>query len=61
MLELFSYLDLLDIRVPLSHLLHIPHQLFVKIVRVLLQHHFQLEHLPYVRQHLTQDLISVCL
>lgn len=48
-----SYLDLLDIWVPLSHLLHISHQLFVKSVRMLLQHHFQFEHLPNVRQHLT--------
>lgn len=56
-----SYLDLFDIWVPIPHLLHVSHKLFVQIVRMLLQHHFQLEHLPDVWQRLTQDFVSVCL
>lgn len=56
-----SHLDLLDIWVPLPHLLHVSHQLFIKTVRMLLQHHFQLEHLPNVRQHFTQHFVSVSL
>lgn len=59
-LSLF-YLDLLDVWVPLPHLLHVSHQLIVKIVRMLLQHYFQLEHLPDVGQHFTQDFVSICL
>lgn len=54
-----SYLDLFDVRVPVPHLLHISHQLFVQCVRMLLQHYFQLEHLPNVRQCLTQDFVSI--
>lgn len=56
-----SYLHLFDVGVPLPHLLHVSHQLFIKCVRMLLQHHFQLEHLPNVRQHLTQDFVPICL
>lgn len=56
-----SYLHLFDAGVPLPHLLHISHQLFIKCVRMLLQHHFQLEHFPNVRQHLTQDFVPICL
>lgn len=57
--DFVSYLDLFDIRVPLSHLLHFSHQLFIKGVRMLLQHHFQLEHLPNVRHCLAQDFVSI--
>lgn len=54
-----SNLDLFDARVPFPHLLHVPHQLLVEAVRMLLQDDLQLEDLPDVRQRLTQDLVSV--
>lgn len=53
------YLDLFDFGVPLPHLLHVAHQLLVKVVGMLLHHHLQLEHLPDVWYFLTQDLVSV--
>ena len=55
------HLDLLDIRVPLAHLLHVPHQLPVQPVRRLVQKYLQLEDFPHLGQNLTQNLISVSL
>lgn len=54
-----SDLHLFDVRVPFPHLLHISHQFFIKAVKMLLQNDFQLEHLPNVRYHLTQDLVPI--
>lgn len=54
-----SDLHLLDVRVPLPHSLHVSHQFLIKAVKMLLQNDFQLEHLPDVRERLTQDLVPV--
>ena len=55
------HLELLDSKVPLARLLHVPHQLPVQPVRRLIQKHLQLEDFPQLGQNLTQNLISVSL
>lgn len=56
-----SYLDFFDVGIPVSHLLHVVHQLAVHCVQGLVHHHLQSEHLAHVREHLALHFVSVIL
>jgi len=56
-----SYLDFFDAGVPVSHLLHVVHQLAVHRVQGLVHHHLESEHLAHVREHLAQHFVPVTL
>ena len=53
------HLDLLDIRVPLAHGLHVLHELFVKPLHGLVHYHLQPEHLAHVWDHFTQHFVPI--
>lgn len=56
-----SYLDFFDIGIPVSHLLHVVHQLTVHRVQGLVHHHLESEHLAHIWEHLAQHFVAVIL